>query len=113
LPTIILEGEKKVVNPCILDGVEMIEFLPVPLRVEAGYTLTDPEDPRYQKVMTHKRHFGNLLHRASVALRESGAEDHIDAILSVSRAIDIYLLEYGVTAGTFGALSKGYAIVRE
>ncbi|KAF8527908.1 ARM repeat-containing protein [Hysterangium stoloniferum] len=113
LPTIILEGQKKVVNPCILDGAEMAEFLPVPLRIEAGYTLTDPEDPRYQKVMTHKRQFGNLLHRASIALRESGAEDHIDAILSISRAIDIYLLEYGVTAGTFGALNKGYIIVRD
>jgi len=81
--------------------------------VEAGYTLTDPEDPRYQYVASTRRQFGELLHQASVALRESGEEDHIDAIISVSRAIDVYLLEYGVTPSTFASLSKGYTVVRE
>jgi proteasome activator subunit 4 len=113
LPTIILEGHKEVVNPCIIEDSELPELLAVPLTVEAGYTLTDENDPRYQTVMAHRRQFGNVLHQASVALRESGAEDHIDAILAISRAIDVYLLEYGVTANAFSTLNKSYVVVRE
>jgi proteasome activator subunit 4 len=113
LPTIVLEGRKEVVSPCVIEDCELSELLAVPLAVEAGFTLTDPDDPRYQTVMAHKRRFGDVLHQASVALRESGAEDHIDAILAISRAIDVYLLEYGVTAGAFGTLNKSYVVVRE
>ncbi|KAF8587289.1 ARM repeat-containing protein [Ramaria rubella] len=113
LPTIVLEGQKEVPNPCIIEDCELAELLTVPLTVEAGYTLTDPKDLRYQTVIAHKRQFGNLLHQASVALRESGVEDHIDAILSISRAIDVYLLEYGVTASAFGSLNKSYVVVRD
>lgn len=113
LPTIILEGHKEVVNPCVIEDCELSELLAVPLTVEAGYTLTDPNDPRYQAVMFHRRQFGRILHQASVAMRESSAEDHIDAILAISRAIDVYLLEYGVTAGAFSALNKSYVVVRE
>lgn len=113
LPTIVLEGHKDVVNPCIIEDCELPDLLAVPLTVEAGYTLTDPNDVRYQAVMVHRRQFGSVLHQASVALRESGAEDHIDALLAISRAIDVYLLEYGVTANAFGTLNKSYVVVRE
>jgi proteasome activator subunit 4 len=113
LPTFILEAQKEVANPCIIEDCEVSELLAVPLTVEAGYTLTDPKDPRYQTVIAHRKRFGNLLHRASVSLRDSGAEDHIDAVLSISRAIDAYLLEYGVTASAFSSLNKSYVVVRE
>lgn len=113
MPTIVLEGHKEVVNPCVIGDCELSELLAVPLTVEAGYTLTDPRDPRYQLVMAHRRRFGSILHFASVAMRESSAEDHIDAILAISRAIEVYLLEYGVTANSFSALNKSYVVVRE
>lgn len=113
LPTIILEGQKEVVNPCVIEDSELPELLAVPLTIEAGYTLTDENDPRYQAVMAHRRQFGKVLHQASVALRESGVEDHIDAILAISRAIDVYLLEYGVTANAFSTLNKSYVLARE
>lgn len=113
LPTIFLEQGKKVVDPCIMEGCEIPEFLATPLVVAAGYTLTDPADTRYQKVVRFRKHFGAVLHASAAALRESGEEDHIDAILAVSRGIDVYLLEYGVTPSTFATLDKGYSVVRE
>lgn len=100
-------------NPCITEDCEVPELLAIPWTVEAGYALTDPEDPRYQTVFAHRRRFGNILHRALIALRESGAEDHIDAVLSISRAIDTYLLDYGVTLAGFNQLNQSYAMVRE
>lgn len=95
------------------EDFELMEFLPTSLKVAAGFALTSPDDPLYQKFSEHKLRFGKLLHRAAEALRESDADDHIDAILAVSRAIDVYLLEYGITANAYSALNKSYTVVRE
>ncbi|GJJ09464.1 hypothetical protein Clacol_003687 [Clathrus columnatus] len=112
LSTIILEKEKEVIT-CFTEDSELPEFLPIPLKVAAGFALTYPDDPLYQKFLNHKQRFGQLLHRAAVAFRESDVDDHIDATLAVSRAIDVYLLEYGITASAFSALSKSYIVIRE
>lgn len=84
------------------------------LDVKAGFTLTDPKDPRYQRIVAHRTRFGNVVHRAATTLRTSaGGEDHIDAVLGVAKAIDTYLLEYACTRAAFTNLQKNYTQARE
>ena len=48
-----------------------------------------------------------------VLRQESEGEDHIDAVIAVSRAIDVYLLEYAMTRSSFESLTKAYRQARE
>lgn len=82
--------------------------------MKAGFSLENPEDSRYQVVHGHRTRFGNVIHKASVTLRqESEGEDHIDAVIGVSKAIDVYLLEYAMTRSSFDSLQKAYIASRE
>jgi proteasome activator subunit 4 len=114
LPTLFLEPKKEVSNPCLNADFELEELLVSPLEVRAGFALTDPHDPRYQKVVKQRLHFGNVVQRAASALRRNtGGEDHIDAVLGVAKAIDVFLLDYGLGRSQFDALQKNYAQARE
>lgn len=114
LPTLLQEGKKDVAHPCFYNDIEVEEMLISPLPVKAGFVLDDPSDLRYQKVFAYRSRFGNVIHRASVTLRQSAeGEDHIDAVISVSKAIDVYLLEYAITRSNFDALQKSYTVTRE
>ncbi len=114
LPTIYREGPQDVKNPCFYEESEVEALLVTPLALKAGFVLEDPSDPRYQKVVAHRLRFGNVIHRASVALQQNLAgEDHIDAVISVSKAIDVYLLEYAMTRSAFDGLQKAYTMTRE
>ena len=113
LPTIFkdLRGEGE--NPLIRE-TDVFPDCPVYLDMNAGFALTDPSDPRYQSVIAHREHFGQVLHRAAVLLRDKGGgEDHIDAVLSVIRAIDVHMLEYALSRSNFSSLQKNYALARE
>ncbi|KAH9853059.1 ARM repeat-containing protein [Lenzites betulinus] len=114
LPTFLLQGAKQVVNPCLNAEIEVPELLVTPLDVKAGFALTDPSDPQYQRALAHRTRFGQLAHRAADVLRkESEGEDHIDAVIGVSRAIDVYLLEYAITRSSFESLTKAYRQARD
>lgn len=114
LPTLLKEGPKDVKNPCFYAETEVEGLLVAPLDVKAGFVLDDPADPRYQRVLAHRTRFGKVIHRATTALRQTvEGEDHIDAVISVSKAIDVYLLEYAVTRSTFDSLQKAYTVSRE
>ncbi|KAJ2996608.1 hypothetical protein NUW54_g7221 [Trametes sanguinea] len=64
--------------------------------------------------MAHRQRFGQIVHRAANVLRkESEGEDHIDAVIGVSRAIDVYLLEYAITRSNFESLTKAYRQARD
>ena len=96
------------------EDVEVPELLVTPLDVNAGFVLTDPNSPQYQRAITHRARFGALVHRAAKVLgQESEGEDHIDAVIGVSRAIDVYLLEYAMTRSNFESLTKAYRQSRE
>lgn len=57
---------------------------------------------------------GRALHSAALALKqEHEGEDHIDAVLSVVKGIDAYLLDYALSRGDFDNLQKSYATSRE
>ncbi|TFK89763.1 ARM repeat-containing protein [Polyporus arcularius HHB13444] len=114
LPTFLLLGDKEVINPCLNEDVEVPELLVTPLDVKAGFVLTDPNDPQYKRAIAHRSRFGQIVHRAADVLRrESEGEDHIDAVIAVSRAIDVYLLEYAMTRSNFESLTKAYRQARD
>lgn len=108
LPTLYQEGTKDVANPCLAD-TDTPELVVTPLDVKAGFALSDPQDPRHQAVAQHRARYGRLVHQAALALREnSGGEDHIDAVIGVTKAIEGYLLEYAMSRSTFTSLQKTY-----
>ena len=114
LATLLQEAPKEVKTPCFYSDTEVEDLLVTPLGVKAGFVLDDPSDSRYQKVLAHRTRFGNVIHGASIALNQRvEGEDHIDAVISVSKAIDVYLLEYAITRSTFDSLQKSYAVSRE
>ncbi|KAJ7225864.1 hypothetical protein GGX14DRAFT_422660 [Mycena pura] len=114
LPTIYQEQAKVVTNPLIREDVEVAELLVSHLDVQAGFTLTDPTDPRYQKVLAHRLRFGDVVQRAAFALRQNtGGEDHIDAMMGVARSIDVYLLTYAMSRSAVDALHKNYTQARD
>ena len=84
------------------------------LDVAAGFTLTDISDARYQKAIRRREEFGRVVLRAASAFRNAtNAEDHIDAVISVTRAIDTYMLSYALNRSDFDAMQKNYAQARE
>lgn len=114
LPTIYREHDKIVEKPYLYEELELEALLVKPLAVKAGFVLEDPSDPRYQRVLAHRTRFGQVIHRAAVSLRQpQEGEDHIDAVISVSKAIDVYLLGYAMTRTEFDALQKTYSVTRE
>ncbi|KAF9073820.1 hypothetical protein BDP27DRAFT_1318212 [Rhodocollybia butyracea] len=114
LPTFLKEQNKTVDNPHLYDD-EAQDLLISHLNVEAGFTLTDPLDPRYQRALASRNRFGKAIVVAARALREKreGGEDHIDAVISVSKAIDVFLLDYGLAKSHFDSLHKSYTTARD
>lgn len=114
LPTIYKEQYQESANPCLNLEIEVPELVISHLDVQAGFTLTDPKDPRYQRILKARRRFGEVSQRASSALRKNtGGEDHIDAVIGVTRAMDTYLLGYGLSRSDFDSIQRNYAHARE
>lgn len=107
------EPKKDVPNQYLYD-TETFDLLVTPLDVQAGFTLSDPADSRYQKASSCRTKFGQVALVAARALRQKReGEDHIDAVISVSKAIDVYLLDYGLSKSHYDSLQKSYATARE
>lgn len=86
------------------------------ISVKSGFALDDPEDPRYKVAEAHRLRFGEVVHRATetIALRNTvEGEDHVDAIISIAKAAEVFLLEYGVSRGQYSAQRKSYTQLRE
>ncbi|PVF98837.1 hypothetical protein CPB86DRAFT_757643 [Serendipita vermifera] len=64
--------------------------------IETGYPLRDEKEPRYTKIMQHRRRFADILLRSSRTLRHQGEENTVDAIQAVVTSFQIYLTENGV-----------------
>ncbi|KAG6910583.1 hypothetical protein DXG01_009534 [Tephrocybe rancida] len=113
LSTFFKEQPKEVVNPC-LNETELAEMIVAPLDVKAGFTLKDTNDPRYQKAASYRMRYGDVCQRAASALRQkSGGEDHIDAVIGLTRAIDTFMLGYGLSRSDFDSLQKNYDQARD
>lgn len=114
LATFWQEQPRLAANPCVDEETEIERLLVTSLGVNAGFALRDPQDSRYQKVLTHRTRFGEVTARAAIFLQGAHTgEDHIDAVMAVLRAIDVFALEYGMTRSSYDALRKNYAQARE
>ena len=108
------EHNKNVAHSCLDDEYEVAGLLVSHIDVKAGFSLTDPRDQRYQTVLKHRTRYGEVTHNAATKLRQSTeGEDHIDAVIAVAKAIDVFLLEYGMTRGNYDGLQKNYNQARE
>ncbi|KAG8934508.1 hypothetical protein FRC01_002240 [Tulasnella sp. 417] len=114
---LLIEGGKTGGDLCI-DENYIAGITPSFKRPRAAFALTDPADPRYQTVQGLKERFGNLLHRSFLALTQeaeakSEAADAVDASIQLVRALDIYLLDYGVSRDTIVALKRQFTMARD
>ena len=108
------EVDKNVPNPAIEEAYEVADLVLAPLDVQTGFALADPEDPRYKAASEYRTRYGEVIIEAATILGEgSEGEDHIDAILTVTRAIDCYLLDYASTLGSYEGVQKDYKEYRE
>jgi proteasome activator subunit 4 len=86
------------------------------ISVKSGFALEDPEDPRYNVAEAHRTRFGEVIHRATkiIAMRNTvEGEDHVDAIISIAKAAEVFLLEYGISRGQYSTQRKSYTQLRE
>ncbi|KAF5384731.1 hypothetical protein D9757_006213 [Collybiopsis confluens] len=114
LPTFLKEENKVVNNTHIYEDTESSGLVVSHLDVQAGFTLTGPADLRYRKAWACRERFGKVSLAAARALRsKKEGEDHIDGVISASKAIDVYLLDYGVSKAHFDALQKSYTTARD
>ncbi|EEB88057.1 hypothetical protein MPER_14328, partial [Moniliophthora perniciosa FA553] len=89
LPTFLKEVPKEVPNHRIYEDIESFGLLAPHLDVEAGFTLRNPKDSRYQRASSHRARFGEVVQQCAAKLRQkTEGEDHIDAVMAVSKAID-------------------------
>lgn len=114
LPTLCKEPLKAAAETGLNVNTEVERLVVQTIDVEAGFTLTDPADPRHQTAYSQRLRLGRVLHGAALALKqEHEGEDHIDAVISVVKGIDTYLLDYALTRGDYENLQKSYATSRE
>jgi len=86
------------------------------ISIKSGFVLDDPEDPRYKIAEAHRARFGEVVHRATktIAMRNTvEGEDHVDAIISIAKAAEVFLLEYGTSRGQYSTQRKVYIQLRE
>ncbi|KAE8212365.1 hypothetical protein CF327_g3970 [Tilletia walkeri] len=92
---------------------EVAEFVKVPPRFRSGFILTDPTDPRYQKVLAFRERFGDLMLVAAKTSRGSAAEDQIDCVRQVIRSIDSYLSSYAYSHSDYRSHSQHLTFFRK
>ncbi|KAG6910596.1 hypothetical protein DXG01_009547 [Tephrocybe rancida] len=76
--------------------------------IASGFCLTDPDEPHYQYMTSLRHRFGTFLHKASVSLRQQGAENTVDAVDMLIRAVRTYLLEYGDSRDSYNNNEEQY-----
>ena len=114
LPTLCREPPKSVAETGLNVDAEVERLVVQTIDVQAGFALTDPGEWRHQMAYSQRLRLGRVLHSAAVALKqEHEGEDHIDAVMSVVKGIDTYLLDYALSRGDFDNLQKSYAAARE
>jgi len=104
------ESPKNIVHPCLNSEQESSDLVVAHLDVAAGLTLTDISDARYQKTIRRREELGRVVLRAASASRNvTNSEDHTEAVISVTRAIDTYMLSYALNRSDFDAMQNNYA----
>lgn len=116
LSSIILLPSEEPTDPHLNPATEVAALTASSVRMIAGFCITNPKDPRFSVVVKHRNQFGQFLHRAAVSLGADSSEfgdDHIDAVLSLIRSIDTFLLDYAITRNAYASSKKSYESSRD
>jgi proteasome activator subunit 4 len=85
----------------------MLKLLPP---YKSGLVLTDPNDPRYQRVVAFRQHVGETLHRAASAMRDAGESDNsVDTVRLLVTTIGTFLTAYGIRSKQYSSAQSAYA----
>ena len=87
-------------------GDEVPEFIDQLPHCVAGICLTDPADPRHQFVLGLRERTGRALHAAVASLKNTGAEDSIDAVKMIISAIRVLQLDYPCDHAHYASVKK-------
>lgn len=112
IPNLVTESEKSGAIEVMDAGDEVPEFIKPPPAFKSGFILTDPADPRYQKVSAFRKRFGELMRRAAANTQESGAEDQIDCVKLLVRSIKSYMTSYSYEPNDYRAHSRSLTFYR-
>ncbi|PWZ00606.1 hypothetical protein BCV70DRAFT_199880 [Testicularia cyperi] len=93
-------------------GDEVSEFVAVPPRFRSYFCLTDRKDPRYQRAAAFRAAFGETLRRAGQTVQESDAEDQIDCVRALVRAVRVWLTSYSYNVEDYKAHSRSLSFFR-
>lgn len=78
------------------------------IHYKAGFLLTDPKDPRYQRVMHFRERAAQMLHKASVMMRTAGDDNSVDSVKLLVATIGSYLFSYGMRHKKFQSATSAY-----
>ncbi|EMD41658.1 hypothetical protein CERSUDRAFT_110231 [Gelatoporia subvermispora B] len=87
---------------------EIPEMIATVQPLNAGFALSDKNDPRHQYITSLRRRFGQFLHKASRALLQQGEENTVDAVQMLIRSVETYLLNYGDSRDSYIVQSDRY-----
>ncbi|KAH9921997.1 uncharacterized protein BXZ73DRAFT_91690 [Epithele typhae] len=94
IPTLAKEFITPEEQQSALDSSDILHEIPEMIAcvepLNAGFALSDPNDPRHQYITGLRRKFGEFLHKASVSLRQQGEENTVDAVHGL---VPIYYLQ--------------------
>ena len=112
----LMQEQSKVPESTFSYDFEVDGLLLSNMSLKSGFALSDPEDPRYKVVEARRARFGEVIHRATktIAMRDTvEGEDHVDAIISIAKAAEVFLLEYGTSRGQYSTQRKVYMQLKE
>jgi proteasome activator subunit 4 len=86
------------------------ELLKLPKPYKSGLLLSNPDDPRYQKVLDIRARIGEILHRAASAMRDAGESDNsVEVVRLVVTTIGTLLTAYGIRSKQYNNAQAAYA----
>ncbi|KAF9193043.1 hypothetical protein BGZ51_004276 [Haplosporangium sp. Z 767] len=81
-------------------------------RLQVGYCLTDPTDPRTEKIRKIRADTGQLLHELMVFF-QTQREDDVENIKVLVKATRIFLSDHGLDSGSYDGVRKGYDFLKQ
>ena len=79
---------------------------------KGGFVLTDPADPRYQRIVAFRARVGRTLHESIERLQHHSADDSIDCVKMLIGSIRCYLLDYPLDRTVYSSSKKTYDFIR-
>lgn len=79
--------------------------------LHAGYSFTDPSDPRTEVARAFRRSVGNLIHDMCEYFKQS-REDDVESIKMIVKIAKSYMTDRGIEKSKFDASRRGYSFAK-